>query len=153
MKTNSLLDNINIASPCHAAWEEMAGNDRVRHCQECNLNVYNFAAMTEAEIATLVRSTEGRLCARLYRRTDGTLLTADCPTRHRRERHNLFLRAGLAVCSLCAVLLGCKPKAKMPPNPVAGMIQVGETQGKVRMGDVYTPSTTNSSNCVVPPPH
>ncbi len=152
MKTNSLLDDIHIASPCHTAWGDMTGDDRVRHCRECNLNVYNFGSMTEAEITALIRSTEGRLCARLYRRADGTLLTADCPTRQRRERHNLFLRAGLAVCSLCAVLLGCKPKPKMPPNHIAGMIQVGEMQGKVRMGDVCVPAKANSTDGVVTPP-
>jgi len=58
----------------------MAGDDRVRHCAECNLNVYNFAAMTGFEIAELLANRQGRrVCARIYRRADGTMITQDCP--------------------------------------------------------------------------
>jgi len=74
-----MLENIHIASPCNADWEKMQGDDRVRHCVECNLNVYNFSEMTADEVNALIMQREGRLCARLYRRPDGTLLTRDCP--------------------------------------------------------------------------
>jgi hypothetical protein len=56
----------------------MAGNDRVRHCAQCNLNVYNFSAMTSAEAEELISNHQGRLCGRLYQRRDGTFLTSDC---------------------------------------------------------------------------
>lgn len=35
------LKNVSVASPCPLRWEQMIGNERVRHCSECNLNVYN----------------------------------------------------------------------------------------------------------------
>jgi hypothetical protein len=73
------LQNITVASPCPADWNKMAGDDRVRHCAECNLNVYNFSAMTEPEIQRLIAGKRERLCARFYRRADGTILTQDCP--------------------------------------------------------------------------
>jgi hypothetical protein len=57
----------------------MMGDERVRYCSHCKLNVYNPSAMTEAEIQSLIANREGRLCGRLFRRTDGTLLTQDCP--------------------------------------------------------------------------
>ncbi len=74
-----MLKNIRIASPCSADWNQMVGDDRVRHCQACNLNVYNFAAFTEQEIHTLLANREGRLCGRLFQRKDGTVLTQNCP--------------------------------------------------------------------------
>jgi hypothetical protein len=74
-----MLENVRIASPCSASWENMSGNDRVRDCSACNLSVYNFSAMTEQEIAALMAGREGRLCARLFRRADGTVLTRNCP--------------------------------------------------------------------------
>ncbi len=74
-----MIDNIRVASPCSADWEQMQGDDRVRHCDACNLNVYNLAAFTEAEIRTLVASRKGRLCGRIYQRRDGTVLTQNCP--------------------------------------------------------------------------
>jgi hypothetical protein len=74
-----MIDNIRIASPCTASWEQMKGDDRVRHCDACNLNVYNLAAFTEAEIRALVANRKGRLCGRIYQRRDGTVLTQNCP--------------------------------------------------------------------------
>ena len=76
------LDQLKIASPCDANWDGMAGDDRVRHCRQCGLNVYNIAQLTRSEAESLIRehSASGqRLCARLYRRADGTVITRDCP--------------------------------------------------------------------------
>jgi Carboxypeptidase regulatory-like domain len=74
-----MIDTIRIASPCPANWEQMKGDDRVRHCDACNLNVYNLAAFTEVEIRDLVANRKGRLCGRIYQRRDGTVLTQNCP--------------------------------------------------------------------------
>ena len=73
------LDRIAVASPCSVAWDEMEGDDRVRFCDRCSLNVYNISAMTKAEAESVITNTEGRVCARFYRRADGTILTQDCP--------------------------------------------------------------------------
>src|SRR5262249_36156236 len=71
--------NVRVASPCPTSWEKMTGDDRVRHCQECKLNVYNLSEMTRTEAEQLIASREGRLCVRFYRRADGTVMTRDCP--------------------------------------------------------------------------
>jgi hypothetical protein len=74
------LNNLRIASPCPADWEKMVGDERIRHCSDCNLNVYNLSAMTERQVQKLIGGSRGkRLCARFYRRADGTVLTQDCP--------------------------------------------------------------------------
>jgi hypothetical protein len=74
------LSDLHIASPCPADWEKMVGDERVRHCADCNLNVYNLSAMTERQVQELIEDSRGkRLCTRLYRRVDGTVLTQDCP--------------------------------------------------------------------------
>lgn len=57
----------------------MLGDDRVRHCCECSLNVYNISEMTRTEAESLIRSQEGRLCVRFYRRADGTIISKNCP--------------------------------------------------------------------------
>jgi hypothetical protein len=57
----------------------MAGDERVRSCAKCKLNVYALEHLTVDEARALIRRTEtGRVCARFYRRFDGTLLTKDC---------------------------------------------------------------------------
>ncbi|HJQ70695.1 MAG TPA: hypothetical protein VKA70_17100 [Blastocatellia bacterium] len=77
--TRSPLDRIKIASPCTADWRFMLGNDLVRFCGQCNKNVYNLSAMKRRDAEDLIRRMEGQLCARYYRRGDGTILTSDCP--------------------------------------------------------------------------
>lgn len=78
-RTISLVQSVYVASPCNVPWETMPGGDKVRHCGECKLNVYNFAALTEAQAEELILKTEGRLCGMIYRRADGTVITKDCP--------------------------------------------------------------------------
>lgn len=78
-EASELLGRVRVATPCPTSWEAMEGDDRVRFCGLCQLNVYNLSEMTRDEAASLVARTEGRLCARLYRRADGTLITKDCP--------------------------------------------------------------------------
>lgn len=75
----SPLDKIKVASPCNMEWRWMSGNDRVRYCRQCSLNVYNLSAMSRWQAEDLIRRTEGRLCVRFYRRADGTILTENCP--------------------------------------------------------------------------
>jgi hypothetical protein len=73
------LRHVRIASPCPADWDAMYGDERVRLCSKCELNVYNLSAMTRREAERLIVNREGRLCVRFYRRSDGTILTEDCP--------------------------------------------------------------------------
>ncbi|MFL5347255.1 MAG: hypothetical protein ACJ8AT_20925 [Hyalangium sp.] len=77
---------LNVASPCSERWENMKGDDRVRHCASCKLNVYNLHEMTMSEVEQLLRQPNGRLCARIYQRKDGTVITADCPVGLRKVR-------------------------------------------------------------------
>ncbi len=79
-KFTNPLDNLKIAAPCSADWNEMNGSERARFCASCQLNVYNLSAMTRSEAEKLIIETEGNLCLRFYRRADGTVLTQNCPT-------------------------------------------------------------------------
>ena len=73
------LRGLRVASPCAADWAAMPGTDRVRMCADCALHVYNLSELTAREARALIRQHDGRLCVRLYRRADGTVLTRDCP--------------------------------------------------------------------------
>lgn len=57
---------------------DMKGDDRVRHCTQCKLNVYNLSALSEADAIKLVTERENRICVTFFRRADGTVLTRDC---------------------------------------------------------------------------
>jgi hypothetical protein len=95
-----LLDRLRIASPCDASWDEMEGDDLVRFCRHCQLNVYNLSAMSRREAAAFVREAEGRHCIRFYRRADGTLLTDNCPVGWRAARRRLLEHIGSVTAAL-----------------------------------------------------
>jgi hypothetical protein len=76
---SSPLDNVRVAAPCSSDWNQMVGDERVRFCKQCSLNVYNLSSMSRREAEGLIARTEGRLCVRYYRRRDGTVLTKNCP--------------------------------------------------------------------------
>jgi hypothetical protein len=109
-----LLNDIRIASPCHEAWDRMTGDDRARHCGSCDKTVYNLSAMTADEAAALFREREGRICVRLYRRRDGTVLTADCPV-GRAKRFRRRVRYAVVVAASWLGLLpatGCEDRSR-----------------------------------------
>jgi hypothetical protein len=102
-----VLDSIRPASPCTARWEDMTGDERVRHCASCDLDVFNVEDMTRDEALTLIRrkidEPEARICARLRVRSDGKVITRDCPVglaRLRRRISTTCSRLGAAAMFL-----------------------------------------------------
>jgi len=80
------LDCAEISSPCNVPWDSLLGNERVRHCGACRQNVYNIEALPRREALRLITNGEGRLCVRILRRPDGTIVTSDCWSRLRAAR-------------------------------------------------------------------
>ena len=105
-KYNSPLENVRIASPCSADWNQMFGDDRKRFCGECKLNVYNLSGTSREEAEALLVNAEGRLCVRLYKRNDGTVITTDCPVGWRAAKQRVKAVAAAAFSLLIALFTG-----------------------------------------------
>lgn len=161
-KFDSPLNNIRVASPCPADWDQMYGDSRKRFCGECKLNVYNISGMTRDEAEALVMNAEGRLCVRFYQRRDGTVITQDCPVGWARVKQRTRLYAAAAASLLMALFTGVlfvalfsrqKPlvgELRIPfisptptPEHTVGVLTLPPVQGKPTMGNVALP--TNSS--------
>lgn len=106
-----VLATMRIASPCSASWDDMQGDAKKRHCAQCDLDVHNLAEMTRDEIeeilgrrTTNADGTTSRLCCRLYRRADGTVLTRDCPVGLAAVRAK-FRRSATRAFALASLLL------------------------------------------------
>ena len=141
------LDHVRIAAPCKADWEQMIGTERVRFCGQCNLNVYNLSSMTKLQAESLIAEMEGRLCVRFYRRTDGSILTDNCPVGLRaiRKRLSYFAKAASAAVLSFLAGLGVYRATAVPPNSaIAGrlVLTAPEIEGvKSRMeSDTIPPS-------------
>jgi hypothetical protein len=92
-----VLPNIRVATPCTADWNQMTGDDRVRHCATCDKDVFNLSAMTRDDAEALILQKAGDLCARYYQRTDGTILLADCTVGVAQKRKRRVIAAGAAM--------------------------------------------------------
>ena len=99
------LENVRIASPCSADWNEMYGDERMRFCGQCRLNVYNLSGMTRYDAENLLRLSEERLCVRYYQRPDGTVMTKDCPVGWARIKERVSVMAA-AVFALVVSVFG-----------------------------------------------
>jgi hypothetical protein len=147
-----VLESVRIAAPCSASWEEMTGDARVRFCSHCRKNVYNLSAMPRAEAERLLKEQEGSMCVRLYKRTDGTVLTADCPVGVRR-RHRRRLAMAAVGTSVMAAATAAYASLAVTQGERARM-----TQATPEMGEPFEPSMDSSappemgSAMVAPPP-
>lgn len=144
------LDDIRIASPCHADWEGMKAltdedGARARFCGSCEKNVYDLSSMTRTDALALIERHEGKCCVRFYKRADGTVLTDDCPVGFKAALKKAQMRtlAGIASCAgavaaAVSFLLGtANPISQklgtfeQTYQPVAGGIQPIEMKGDV----------------------
>jgi hypothetical protein len=127
---------LQVASPCKEDWNKMVGDDRVRFCAGCKLNVYNVANMSEQEVESLVGNREGRICARFFKRPDGTVLTRDCPTGVSRKRKLLGISIA-AAASLLAMPVAAAPAPAS--HGFAASLRNVITAVKVKLGIAQPP--------------
>jgi hypothetical protein len=118
------LDRVRIAAPCETDWDEMRGDERVRFCQRCSLNVYNLSSMTKREAERLVTRTEGaRLCVRFYRRSDGTMLTKSCPVGLRAIKRRASRITSATFAAIVSFLAGVGVVPKKEASPIVATQQ------------------------------
>jgi hypothetical protein len=96
------LDQLKIVSPCSTDWDQMAGDEKKRFCSECNKFVYDFSQMTRRQVEAMVSIHQGRMCARITRLPDGSLLTLETPPAH----PIVDRRASTVVNATLAAILG-----------------------------------------------
>jgi hypothetical protein len=139
-RTLPLLDQLRIASPCNAPWEKMTGTDRARYCGLCEKTVYNVSAMSREEAEQFLSSVE-TACVRFYQRTDGTILTADCPVGISRKRRRTFAWSlvATAVASIAGAL-GFHFRRGAIPEPAQGKMEASDFPAP--MGVVAVPDDT-----------
>jgi hypothetical protein len=137
-----LLDIVRIASPCTESWERMSGDDRARYCSGCDRKVYNLSAMTRFEAESLLENAEGRVCVRLYRRPDGSVMTEDCPTGSRMIRVRMLRRISTVATTSLALINGV---SNLLPERSASALFDDEDRG----GNVAPPFVEESDETYV----
>lgn len=136
------VDKLRVASPCSIGWERMTGDDRRRFCNLCNLNVYNISEMTSEEVRALIGKSEGRVCGRLYKRADGTVLTKDCPVGWGayQKRAARFAGAALAtVLGLFSISFGQKEDQNAVDASKLNIVRTAGAENKLK-GTIVDPN-------------
>ena len=133
------LDRLQVVSPCSTDWDRMPGDEKKRFCSECDIFVYDFSQMTRRQVEAIVSIHRGRVCARITRRPDGSLLTLETPRAH----PVVARRASPVVNATLAAILGLSvPANALNVNASAAQIIVradtGDDGAKTPYGGVST---------------
>jgi hypothetical protein len=105
---------VEIASPCDQAWAEMTGDDRKRRCSRCDRDVYDLTAHSLEEVDALLRPADDMPCIQFFRRSDGTVLTSDCPSANEHSWARRALEIG-AISAAALVAAGAAAVVLTPP--------------------------------------
>jgi len=68
------LPIISIKTPCPAAWDKMPGDEKERHCTQCQKSVFSLKELTPFQIAILYFKKRARLCIRLEQNQEGKII-------------------------------------------------------------------------------
>jgi hypothetical protein len=152
MQASEFLSQIAIPTRCTQNWNSMQGSEQTKFCSTCHKQVHNLAAMTSEEIATLFREGEGEICGRIFRRPDGTVVTADCPPPAAPRRlWQLSLRSLVGIVTACAAGLGIGrvvPKEWLLPSPAPKRpltVQTSEMMGMMMLPTPSAPAAAGSA--------
>ena len=136
-----LLDQVKVASPCPAKWDDMVGDEKKRFCLSCDKNVFNISSLTREQAEQfLMENAGGEVCVRYYQRADGTIMTSDCSVGvAKKQRRKVILAvAGAGAMALGAISAYSKSQQHM--------------MGAIRIADVPPPVNTVEVGPPPPPP-
>jgi hypothetical protein len=132
-----VLDNIRVAAPCSADWNQMSGDQRVRACGDCNKSVYNLSGMTRDDAQALIIEKEGRLCVRYFQRADGTILLKDCTVGVKQRRRRRVIAGAMAVLAASGIgATAANAKSMAAVATAEPEVEQHWTMGLVAMPDV-----------------
>ena len=94
----------------------MVGNERVRYCPECKLDVYNFSSMTDEDVRQIVSGSKQRLCARVRQSPDGTVMPWNSSVRFSIVMRRISRVSRIALTAAISVV----PALGRPPHTTAG---------------------------------
>lgn len=83
--SSDLVARVRATTPCREHWDQMVGDDMVRHCARCGKNVFDLATMRTEEAEALLER-EGTDLVPLRRRRDGRIVAGTCPGSRGRAR-------------------------------------------------------------------
>lgn len=148
-KQNFDINKLRVASPCSVGWDTMIGDERIRRCHSCELNIYNIAEMTKSEVEDLITKREDRVCIRLYKRADGTVLTKDCPVGFRSYQKRVAHFAGATLATILGLFSVSFAQKEDKKSVDASKVKIVRTHDQ-NQESVLSGVVTDSNGAIIP---
>ena len=149
MAPKNLLNDITISAPCTADWDSMIGNDQVRFCEHCSLDVHNLSLLTRNQAQRLVTRSKGRLCIRYHHDSTGRPITLPVA----QKLHHIGRRVSrIAAGAFTAILSVTSAVAQTSANSQSGnWIPPNATQPQARwtVGSSIVGTITDENGAVI----
>jgi hypothetical protein len=149
MPPKNFLNNVTIPAPCTADWDSMVGNDQVRFCEHCTLDVHNLSLLTRNQAQRLVTRSKGRLCIRFHHDSTGRPITLPVAQKlHRIGRRVSRIAAGAFTATLSVTSAVAQNSANsqsgnwIPPN-------APQPQARWTVGSSIVGSITDQNGAVI----
>ncbi|MEO7215602.1 carboxypeptidase-like regulatory domain-containing protein [Mucilaginibacter sp.] len=105
------IKSINIPTPCHESWPQMAAAENGRHCRSCCKTVIDFTAMPNADVIAYLASHKNT-CGRIT----GSKLAAINHQLEIKSRKRFTWKGFIAAASLSMLFPAVNAKAQVPPK-------------------------------------
>lgn len=131
LRSGPAIDKLEIVSPCSMSWDSMEGDERIRHCNSCDKAVFNLAQMTRAEIAAVLvaqMNTGSSPCIRMFKRPDGTVVTADCLSVRQKLRLSIQKSSAKFVAASAAIFAMTSLTALLSPGHAQDAFQSSDME-------------------------
>jgi hypothetical protein len=149
MAPKHFLNNITVPSPCTADWNSMIGNDQVRFCSHCNLNVHNLSQMTRSQAERLVGRANGRLCVRYHHDSMGQPRTLPVRRKlHRIGRRVSRIAAGAFTATLSVTAAVAQGSASSQSGDL-NRTMVSQTNPRWSLGSSVAGTITDQKGAVI----
>ncbi len=56
------LENFEVPKPCSMNWDEMTGNEEIRHCEKCQHPIYNISEMPKRRALKVLNQPDEKVC-------------------------------------------------------------------------------------------
>lgn len=147
MSAKDPLQRLAVKSPCSQNWDSMVGNDRVRFCEHCSVQVHNISEMTRARAFRLANKSQGRICVRYYLGPSGAIATKSVtPPLYQLGRRVSRIAAGAfsATISLTAAV------AQSPSDRQSGLVPIVQPDGRSALGAALGGTVRDQNGDVIP---
>jgi hypothetical protein len=127
------MKHLSISNPCPVNWDGMTPNESGRFCDQCQLTVVDFTAMTEDEIKNYFQCNYGKkTCGRFKASQLDTTSTTTKFWSTLGNKIELHFRQPslktylLSILAMLAFTTGCSRRPLYPPYHMMGDVQMTE---------------------------